>query len=84
LTKVYPANPIGNWDETLSNVFRLEADEACKTTGVTIDVAVATDKRCKKERLFVMLKSVENNQIAIPLNLSKFANFLALKCFNFK
>ena len=49
-----------------------------------MDVAVTADKRCKKERLLVILKYIENNQIANHLNLLKFANFLALKCFNFK
>jgi hypothetical protein len=68
----------------LLNVFSLESEEACKANGVTMDVAVATDNRCKNKRLLAILKSIENNLLASRLNLLKFANFLAHKCFNFK
>jgi hypothetical protein len=60
-------------------VFTFDKGEDCKTTGTIIDVAVAADKRRIKERLFVMMESIKNDQNCNSLNLLKIANFLVLK-----
>jgi hypothetical protein len=56
---------MGNWTERRSIVLPSDKGEDCKTTGAIIEVAVTADNRCIKERLFVIMRTIKNDQLVI-------------------